>query len=145
MGTKGSFLGVKRPGRETTHLHLVPRSKNDWRYTSIPQYVFIAWCLVKHRDNFTFTGGWLNCIITDVLILLAPSYRLNHFKEYRLHIFLTDIIVKEPSSVGNLKSTSPICSEHRTVLAWAMLHIGCHGSNARISVLVRYSLCLFCL
>jgi hypothetical protein len=21
----------------------------------LPQYVFIAWCLVKHRDNFTFT------------------------------------------------------------------------------------------
>jgi len=20
----------------------------------LPQYVFIAWCLVKHRDNFTF-------------------------------------------------------------------------------------------
>jgi hypothetical protein len=20
-----------------------------------PQYVFMAWCLVKHRDNFTFT------------------------------------------------------------------------------------------
>jgi hypothetical protein len=22
---------------------------------SLPQYIFIAWCLVKHRDNFTFT------------------------------------------------------------------------------------------
>jgi len=21
----------------------------------VPQYVFTAWCLVKHRDNFTFT------------------------------------------------------------------------------------------
>jgi hypothetical protein len=21
----------------------------------LPQYAFIAWCLVKHRDNFTFT------------------------------------------------------------------------------------------
>jgi len=20
----------------------------------IPQYVFMAWCLIKHRDNFTF-------------------------------------------------------------------------------------------
>jgi hypothetical protein len=20
----------------------------------LPQYAFIAWCLVKHRDNFTF-------------------------------------------------------------------------------------------
>jgi hypothetical protein len=21
----------------------------------LPEYVFMAWCLVKHRDNFTFT------------------------------------------------------------------------------------------
>jgi hypothetical protein len=28
--------------------------KNAWSYTSTPQYVFMAWCLVKHRDNFTF-------------------------------------------------------------------------------------------
>jgi hypothetical protein len=21
----------------------------------LPQYVFMVWCLVKHRDNFTFT------------------------------------------------------------------------------------------
>jgi hypothetical protein len=36
-----------------TGLHLVPRSKNAWIYTSTPQYVFMACCLVKHRDNFT--------------------------------------------------------------------------------------------
>jgi hypothetical protein len=39
----------------TTHLHLVPRSKNECIYTSTPQYVFMARCLVKHWDNFTFT------------------------------------------------------------------------------------------
>jgi hypothetical protein len=27
-------LGVKRPGREATYLHLVTRSKNAWSYTS---------------------------------------------------------------------------------------------------------------
>jgi hypothetical protein len=33
-----------------------PESKaaGAWSYTSIPLYVFMAWCLVKHRDNFTF-------------------------------------------------------------------------------------------
>jgi hypothetical protein len=31
------FLGVKRPGvKLTTHIHLVPRSKNEWRFTSTP-------------------------------------------------------------------------------------------------------------
>jgi hypothetical protein len=37
------------------HLLLVPRSKNACNYTSIPQYVFMVRCLVKHRENFTFT------------------------------------------------------------------------------------------
>jgi hypothetical protein len=32
MGARGSFPGVKL----TTHLHLVPRSKNEWSYTSTP-------------------------------------------------------------------------------------------------------------
>jgi hypothetical protein len=35
----------------TTHLSLVPRSKNVWRYALLPQYVFMAWCLVKDRDK----------------------------------------------------------------------------------------------
>jgi len=37
----------------TTHLHLV-KSKNEWSYTSTPQYASLEWCSVKkHRDNFT--------------------------------------------------------------------------------------------
>jgi hypothetical protein len=52
-GYGGLFPPVKRPGRETIHLLLVPRSKKAWSSTS-PHYVFMAWCLVKHRDNFTF-------------------------------------------------------------------------------------------
>jgi hypothetical protein len=27
---------------------------NEWSYTSTLPYVFTAWCLIKHRDNFTF-------------------------------------------------------------------------------------------
>jgi hypothetical protein len=45
---------IKRPGRKANHTP--PSSaevKNAWRYTSIRQYIFIAWYLVKHRDNFT--------------------------------------------------------------------------------------------
>jgi hypothetical protein len=39
----------------TTHLHLVPSSRMREAIPPLPQYVFMAWCLVKHRDNFTFT------------------------------------------------------------------------------------------
>jgi hypothetical protein len=54
MGTGGSFLWVKRPGREADHSPpSSPEAKNAWKYTSTPQYVFMAWCLVKHRDNLT--------------------------------------------------------------------------------------------
>jgi hypothetical protein len=50
-------LGVKRPGREADHsLPSSAEVKNAWSYTSTPPYVFMAWCLVKHRDNFT---GWV--------------------------------------------------------------------------------------
>jgi hypothetical protein len=49
-------LWVKWPGREVDHS---PPSnaevKKVWSYTSTPQYVFMAWCLVKHREDFTFT------------------------------------------------------------------------------------------
>jgi hypothetical protein len=36
-----SSLGIKRPGREADHS------------PPLPQYVFMAWCLGKHGDNFT--------------------------------------------------------------------------------------------
>jgi hypothetical protein len=29
--------------------------KHAWTHTSTPLYVFMAWSLVKHRDNFNFT------------------------------------------------------------------------------------------
>jgi hypothetical protein len=49
-------LRVKQSGREADHSP--PSSadvNNAWSYTFTPQYVFVAWCLVKHWDNFTFT------------------------------------------------------------------------------------------
>jgi hypothetical protein len=33
----------------------MPRSRMLGAIPLLPQYVFMAWCLVKHRDNFTFT------------------------------------------------------------------------------------------
>jgi hypothetical protein len=48
-------LAVKRLVREADHSP--PSSaevKNAWSYNSTRQYVFMAWCLVQHRDKFTF-------------------------------------------------------------------------------------------
>jgi hypothetical protein len=55
MGTGGSFLGSKGPGREADHsLPSGVEVTNDWSYTSTPQYLFVAWCIGNPRDNFTF-------------------------------------------------------------------------------------------
>jgi hypothetical protein len=53
----GSFLGSKAGGSWSWpfRLHLVSTRKNAWSYTSIPQYVFMAWYLLKYREKFTFT------------------------------------------------------------------------------------------
>jgi hypothetical protein len=53
-------LGVKRPGREADHSPPSSAEVNKaWRYTSTPPYVFMAWCLVKHRNKFIFTLHFL--------------------------------------------------------------------------------------
>jgi hypothetical protein len=59
-----SFPVVKQPGHEADHSP--PSSaevKNAWSYTSNPQYVSMAWCLVKHRDNFTLYQIQWQCTI----------------------------------------------------------------------------------
>jgi hypothetical protein len=53
-------LGPKLPGREDDHsppynVQVKNASMHLWIYTSTPQYVFMAWFLVKHSDNFIFT------------------------------------------------------------------------------------------
>jgi hypothetical protein len=52
--TRGSFPGGKATGgvKPTTHLHLVPKSRMHGAITPLPLYVFMEWCLVKHRDNY---------------------------------------------------------------------------------------------
>jgi hypothetical protein len=56
----------------TTHLHLVPRLKNAWSYTSIPPKVFMARCFVKHRGNFTFTFTFIPFSHTLNLCMFFP-------------------------------------------------------------------------
>jgi len=38
------------------------------------QYVFMAWCLVKHRDNFTFLPLYLNLLSYRVNILWSEHF-----------------------------------------------------------------------
>jgi hypothetical protein len=51
MGKGAISAGMKRPGREAEHSIIVLRSKNEWSYTSTPQYAFMAWCSVKAQGH----------------------------------------------------------------------------------------------
>jgi hypothetical protein len=52
-----------------------------WSYsTSTPQYVFMAWCLGKHRDNFAFTFNSV-CVKWDLGgIVVSESHSLRFKK-----------------------------------------------------------------
>jgi hypothetical protein len=54
VGTRACFPRDKVAGAWSWQFHLC-WDQNWWSYTSTLPYVFLAWCLIKHRDNFTFT------------------------------------------------------------------------------------------
>jgi hypothetical protein len=48
-------IAVKRSEHEAGHTPPISaKGKNMWVCTAPPQYDFMAWCLVKNRDDFTF-------------------------------------------------------------------------------------------
>jgi hypothetical protein len=53
----GLFLrGIKRQRRESDNLlYLIPRLRKCEVIPPLPQYVSMAWYLVKHRGKFAFT------------------------------------------------------------------------------------------
>jgi len=84
MGNRGSFPGGKsgRTVKLTTHLHLVPRSRMHWAIPPLLQYVFIAWCLVKHKKNFTFAEGmeWIHIEEFWVVTLCSVAVGYQRFE-----------------------------------------------------------------
>jgi hypothetical protein len=54
VGTAGGlYSGVKWPRRESDdHSPSSGAEVNAWSIPPLPHYVFMAWCLVKHRDSF---------------------------------------------------------------------------------------------
>jgi hypothetical protein len=54
---------VKRPAREVDHSPpSTAADKNVLSYISTTPYVFMAWYLVKHRNNFTITFLYIVCV-----------------------------------------------------------------------------------
>jgi hypothetical protein len=91
-GYRGGALspGAQRSGREADHSP--PSSaevKNAWSCTSAPQYVFMAWCLVKHRDNFKCVRRYkpqvLEKFMKNVLICSPSNSNLyGHIKQDKI-------------------------------------------------------------
>jgi apolipoprotein N-acyltransferase len=80
---RASTLGVKQLRHEADHSTVSnDEVKNVWSYTSTPQYVIMVWCLVKHRDNFTFT-------------LVVPFFIFKLYLLLALYCFLFQIIVNK--------------------------------------------------
>jgi hypothetical protein len=73
MGTRGweqSGRGVKL----TTHLHLVPKSRMHGAILPLLQYVFMAWCLVKHRATLPLPSTFIYvCVYVQVHIYVCIS------------------------------------------------------------------------
>jgi hypothetical protein len=73
-------LGLKQLGREADHS---PPSSAEVRMRGaiplLPQYIFMAWCLVKHRDNFTFTFYYF----ADCLILSSQDTYIKESKTFQ--------------------------------------------------------------
>jgi len=54
----------------------------------IPQYLFMAWCLVKHRDNFTFTFYIYDLLISSSACLVV-AMKLKDKQAYRFRAVAT--------------------------------------------------------
>jgi hypothetical protein len=57
----------------TTHLHLVLRSRMHGAIPPLSQYVFMSWCLVKHRHNFTFSCQVISGPCSKITSLVLDS------------------------------------------------------------------------
>jgi len=73
--------GVKRPECEADHSPLSSaKLKNAWSCTCTPQFVFVAWYLVKHRGNFA-------CSFPPRMEPRSPKHRILHVETANRLIF----------------------------------------------------------
>jgi hypothetical protein len=82
MGTRGgSFPGGKAAGAWSWPLTSISCRGQRMRRAipPLPQYAFMTWCLVKHRDNFTFYSH--DCNEKGVISQGQDEERNKHVKE----------------------------------------------------------------
>jgi hypothetical protein len=131
-------LELKWPEREADHSP--PSSaevKNAWSYISIPQYVFMAWCLVKYRDNFTYVEATChvcgrvkrhNCRVWgyenphDVTEHGHSSPKVNVWCALMKNKVVRPFLLEEPTGTGDAFVTTIQNTALRHVCGNVMLH-----------------------
>jgi hypothetical protein len=71
--------GYRGLGHEADHWPSSTKIKYVWSYTSIPLYIFMVLCLIKHRDN-TYTRINIHVFWCSNLLALFPVYMM--FSEF---------------------------------------------------------------
>jgi hypothetical protein len=50
----------------------------------LPQYVFMTWCLITHRDNFTFTFIWIEYYSESMLKYTPTLGNTTSIQKYKV-------------------------------------------------------------
>jgi len=80
VGIGDSSSDIKQPGREADHLlRSSAKVKNTYICTSSPPYAFMAWRLIKHRDNFSCSSVKKLIQVSDSSDLALSYYRRQTF------------------------------------------------------------------
>jgi len=102
MGTRDPSLDVKQPGQGAdSSPPSSARVKTALTYTSAPPYVFMAWCLVKQSDNYTFTftftftvqtcvSGWISASLVHN-VLTAGSVSVTYLGQFSMQLIRNQI------------------------------------------------------
>jgi hypothetical protein len=66
--------------------------KNAWSFTSTLQYVFMVWCCIKHRDNFTSTlPDCINFLFISFSVACSTLECIYAFEHHLMSEMLTSL------------------------------------------------------
>jgi hypothetical protein len=120
----------------TTHLHLVPKSKNEWSYTSALQYASVTWCSVKAQGQlylylYIYLDGYLVGLLGWGISLTQGLYlnRTTQHGKTRTHIHASsgirtpDPSVRTVEDITCLRPLGPAIREQIGLIYFSESHV----------------------